>query len=117
MRKSLRIEILALANRKQASFAEVLADGWTYTQVLDEVARLQLAGLLERREGLIYLTDAGRSALEERKRTKLPRARREVRLEDEPGVGVYLPKVTSLQAIEDAISTAGESRGGVDSTS
>lgn len=117
MRRSLRAAILSLAERRNASFADALSDGWTYTQVLDELARLQLAGLIDRKEGYVSLSARGVEALEKLRHRTLPRARREVRLEDGRGIGLYIPPVTSLGPIMTAVSTADESRRGDESSS
>lgn len=117
MKRSLRTSILSLAERRNGSFADALSDGWTYTQVLDEIARLQLAGLIDREGGYVALSPQGVEALAKLRRRTFPKARREVRLEPGRSIGLYIPPVTSLGPIMTAVSTADESRGGDKSSS
>jgi hypothetical protein len=101
----------------EESFSDIVEEGWDYVQILDEVARLQKAGLVVREGSQIRITPSGTRALGEMNLRQLPRPRKTVRVEKLAPSDLYLPLRDALEDIKSAISTTDVSRRGGESPS
>lgn len=90
------------------SMSPAVARGWSYSQILDGVARLQAAGLVMRTDGRLALSTGGRAALAAAQKTTFPRPRISTRVERLPQGAVYVPSEAALGEIRESVSTTRE---------
>lgn len=88
------------------SMSAAVSRGWSYSQILDGVARLQTLGLVVRTEGQLVLSTRGQAALEAAKRMTFPKPRISTRVERLPSSAVYVPSEAALEEIRESVSTA-----------
>lgn len=106
--KSLDRLILQSVATEAGSMSAVVAKGWSYSQILDGVARLQTVGLMSRVDGKLNLTSTGKAALEAAGKMTFPRARVSTRVERLRPTSVYVPSEAALVEIRESVSTTGK---------
>lgn len=106
--KSLDRLILQSVATDAGSMSAAVAKGWSYSQILDGVARLQSVGLMSRIDGKLHLTATGRAALEAADQRTFPRARISTRVERLRPTSVYVPSEAALVEIRESVSTTGK---------